>query len=601
MKKTIISVLIAMLVVLFAVSVIQAQDEVQEVPVNDTPVAVVPETEEKQEESETVLAAVTPTEEPEETEPAEQNTEGEPLTEENEIYGADPEKDLVIDEEDETKTPDAEDPEMTETPTSEPEDPEAIETEEPTGEPGEDDPEEEPTETKQPEKTPDSEGEKNEEPADEPEETPEEPELTETPFPEEPAAEDPAEEPAEEKHGRVIVTISGAQVSLPYNGDRQTVSGWSIVSISDPDYKESYIEFSGEATVSRTNVGTDYMGLHADQFANKNEEFENVMFVVTDGHIEIVPLKVEILITGTASEFVADGGWYVADGYKMQQVFPEQPQLYTEYDMELRAGYTARVENSEPGLYFMGLSEESFENKNENFDVTFTVIDGQLDISEPILPKPTEEPAAEDPAEEPADELPEEPAAEPTEEPTEEPVEEPVEEPTEETVEEEPTEEPAEEEGEEFEGAVSSDETPAAEEAEEEPAESEPETVTAVAGTEIYDENGELLYTVSDHIEMVIIIREEGRIAVHLEDGTVGYIYLPEEESEEGSENEEKAETQTLMIPAATNIRLDADGMSEIIYTLDEDTELTVLEVGTDWVKVALADGVRRERFHRAS
>lgn len=129
------------------------------------------------------------------------------------------------------------------------------------------------------------------------------------------------------------------------------------------------------------------------------------------------------------------------------------------------------------------------------------------------------------PAEEPVEEPVEEPTEEPVEEPVEEPTEEPVEEPTEEPVE-EPTEEPVEE---------------PTEEPTEEPVE-EPTEVPVEEPTE--------------------------------------------EPSEEPTEEPVEEAIETPVTSGDADVRLEGDGLSEIIITLPEGTELIVLGVEGDWVKV---------------
>ena len=92
----------------------------------------------------------------------------------------------------------------------------------------------------------------------------------------------------------VVVAIEGNKDSQKYNGSEQRVSGYKVtgVTIDGQESKlypaaETDFTFSGTATAARTDVGTTYMGLKADQFANVNENFTNVEFVVEDGWLKI--------------------------------------------------------------------------------------------------------------------------------------------------------------------------------------------------------------------------------------------------------------------------------------------------------------------------
>ena len=89
----------------------------------------------------------------------------------------------------------------------------------------------------------------------------------------------------------VVVTIAGNNDSAVYDGTEHKVTGYTVVSISNKLYKESDFSFSGTAEAKRTEAGTTYMGLKAEDFANKSANFSNVTFEVTDGYMEITPVS----------------------------------------------------------------------------------------------------------------------------------------------------------------------------------------------------------------------------------------------------------------------------------------------------------------------
>ena len=124
---------------------------------------------------------------------------------------------------------------------------------------------------------------------------------------------------------KVVVTITGHNDTVTYNGSEQSVEGYEV-SISAPEgvnYTEADFSFSGTAKATGTNVGTYPMGLNADQFANTNGNFTNVTFNVTDGWLKIDPRPVT-LTSGSAervyngealtNETVTVGGDGFADG-----------------------------------------------------------------------------------------------------------------------------------------------------------------------------------------------------------------------------------------------------------------------------------------------
>ena len=101
--------------------------------------------------------------------------------------------------------------------------------------------------------------------------------------------------------GTVTVTIKGNHDSKVYNGIEQSVTGYTV-KISDPKYTEADFKFTGDPKASRTDVGTTYMGLKAEQFENKNSNFDKVTFVIeNDGYVEVTPRPVT-LTSETASK-----------------------------------------------------------------------------------------------------------------------------------------------------------------------------------------------------------------------------------------------------------------------------------------------------------
>ena len=89
----------------------------------------------------------------------------------------------------------------------------------------------------------------------------------------------------------VVVTIAGNNDSAVYDGTEHKVTGYKVTAISNELYKESDFSFSGTAEAKRTEAGTTYMGLKAEDFANKSANFSNVTFEVTDGYMEITPVS----------------------------------------------------------------------------------------------------------------------------------------------------------------------------------------------------------------------------------------------------------------------------------------------------------------------
>ena len=112
----------------------------------------------------------------------------------------------------------------------------------------------------------------------------------------------------------VVVKIKGNTDTQKYNGNRQSVSGYTVAGVT-VDGKDSNLygadagtdfTFSGNATAARTDAGTTDMGLATDQFRNTNGNFSYVKFeVVKDGSMIIT--KREVKLSSNTRSKVYDG------------------------------------------------------------------------------------------------------------------------------------------------------------------------------------------------------------------------------------------------------------------------------------------------------
>ena len=180
---------------------------------------------------------------------------------------------------------------------------------------------------------------------------------------------------------KVVVTITGHNDTVTYNGSEQSVEGYDV-SISAPEgvsYTAADFSYNGTAKAAGTNVGTYPMGLNADQFANTNGNFENVTFNVTDGWLKIDPLsEVVVTITGHNDTVTYNGSEQSVEGYEVSISAPEGVN-YTAADFSFSG--TAKAAGTNAGTYPMGLNADQFANTNGNFtNVTFNVTDGWLKI-----------------------------------------------------------------------------------------------------------------------------------------------------------------------------------------------------------------------------
>ena len=110
--------------------------------------------------------------------------------------------------------------------------------------------------------------------------------------------------------GTVTVTIKGKTVTGVYCGADYIAEGYDV-EISDPKYTKDDFTFSGNSQVYRTDVGTTYMGLKAEQFENKNSNFDRVEFVIEeDGYVEVTKRPL-YLRADTPNPITYDGAEHV--------------------------------------------------------------------------------------------------------------------------------------------------------------------------------------------------------------------------------------------------------------------------------------------------
>ena len=93
----------------------------------------------------------------------------------------------------------------------------------------------------------------------------------------------------------VTVTIKGNSKTTPYNGTVQSVSGYTVESISNTLYTSTDFTLNGQATASGKDAKTYPMNLDATQFVNNNTNFSNVKFeIAEDGQLVINPRAVTL-------------------------------------------------------------------------------------------------------------------------------------------------------------------------------------------------------------------------------------------------------------------------------------------------------------------
>ena len=93
----------------------------------------------------------------------------------------------------------------------------------------------------------------------------------------------------------VTVRIKGNKDTATYNGTDQSVSGYTVDSISNTLYTSTDFTLNGQATATGKDATTYPMNLDATQFVNNNTNFSNVKFeIAEDGQLVISPRAVTL-------------------------------------------------------------------------------------------------------------------------------------------------------------------------------------------------------------------------------------------------------------------------------------------------------------------
>ena len=111
----------------------------------------------------------------------------------------------------------------------------------------------------------------------------------------------------------VVVTITENSDTKPYTGSEQSVSGYTVTSISSSLYTASDFSFNGTAEAKGTDADFYPMGVTAEMFSNNSKNFTNVTFRIVDGGLTINPLAITITANSATKPF--DGEPLTADGY----------------------------------------------------------------------------------------------------------------------------------------------------------------------------------------------------------------------------------------------------------------------------------------------
>ena len=183
--------------------------------------------------------------------------------------------------------------------------------------------------------------------------------------------------------GVAVVKIAGNTKTVTYNGEVQSVEGYTVT--SNP--ANATVTLVGTASASGTDAGTYPMGLSAADFTATSPNYNNVTIEVTDGWLEIDPItdKVTVTVTEKSGSAVYNGQEHSVTGYETMTANNALYDVKKNVAETQTAAWTAK--GVDVGEYPVGIVSGDFANTSKNFtNVVFTVADGALTIS-PITEK----------------------------------------------------------------------------------------------------------------------------------------------------------------------------------------------------------------------
>lgn len=167
------------------------------------------------------------------------------------------------------------------------------------------------------------------------------------------------------------VELTANSKTETYDGTEKSVSGYT----GAPEG----VTFNGiSASGSGTDVGEYNVIFDGTPVGKVDTTEKYIVTKATPGKLTIKPAEVTVTIKGNTKTETYDGTEYTVTGYTVESI---SNNLYKEEYFALKTDAKVEAKGTNAGDYMMGLTKESFENKNTNFKVTFVVEDGKLTIA----------------------------------------------------------------------------------------------------------------------------------------------------------------------------------------------------------------------------
>ena len=171
------------------------------------------------------------------------------------------------------------------------------------------------------------------------------------------------------------MTVSCEGYTGTYDGKEHTPTATATV----PDGSNATIEYS----LDNTNWVSDAPSIKDAGEKTVYVRATNSNYVTAESSytLKVAKAKVTVSVEGNSNTVTYSGSEQKAEGYKATGITGEATDKYSlDSDFELKTEGSDVAKGTNVDTYAMGLTSDSFVNKNDNYEVEFNVTDGKLTI-----------------------------------------------------------------------------------------------------------------------------------------------------------------------------------------------------------------------------
>ena len=177
--------------------------------------------------------------------------------------------------------------------------------------------------------------------------------------------------------GSVSVTINVGSEEKVYSGSEyEIIPGFTFTAIDEDGNAadDVSVKLKEGIIIKAADAGEYPFGLNESSFDIDAGEYDDYTVEIHDGKLTITPADITVSIKGHTLSVFYDGRSHSAAGYDLNA----GESGYSMSDMSFSG--SAAASRTSAGTTYMGLSGDQFTNTNENYNVTFEVTDGYVQV-----------------------------------------------------------------------------------------------------------------------------------------------------------------------------------------------------------------------------